>query len=38
MVDGHGAAGGSSHNGNGYGGGGYSSDSGNPGIVLISLE
>ena len=38
MVDGHGAAGGSSHNGRGYGGGGYSSDAGQPGLVLISLE
>ena len=38
MVDGHGAAGGSSHNGKGYGGGGYSGYLGQPGVVLISLE
>ena len=37
MVDGHGAAGGSSHNGKGYGGGGYSGYLGQPGVVLISL-
>ena len=38
MVDGHGAAGGSSYNGKGYGGGGYSGYLGQPGVVLISLE
>ena len=38
MVDGLGAAGGSSNDGEGYGGGGYSSYKGQPGVVLITLQ
>ena len=38
MVDGHGAAGGSSHDGEGYGSGGYNPYGGQPGIVLFSLQ